>query len=155
MVSPTGSWNETEVETFLEESTIPIRIGATRKDGSLWITAVWYRYRDGKFECATNANAALVRILRDAPEVAFDVSTNKPPYRGVRGFGMASLSEDTNKDTLRALIERYLGTTDTSLARWLLDESREEIRIRIRPYELFSWDFTDRMSEGNDPRAER
>jgi nitroimidazol reductase NimA-like FMN-containing flavoprotein (pyridoxamine 5'-phosphate oxidase superfamily) len=145
MTRITGAWDERQLETFLEESRIPIRIAVHRGDGSLWMVALWYRYRNGSFECATWANADVVRFIRGDSEVAFEISTNQPPYRGVRGNGTASMSPDREKATLRALVERYLGGTDSSLAEWLLSDERDEIRIRIQPDAMYSWDYTDRM----------
>jgi len=151
MVEIRGAWTESQLERFLEESRIPIRIATQRGDGSLWIVALWYRYRNGSFECATWATADIVRFLRNDSEVAFDISANDPPYRGVRGNGTATISPDENKATLRALIERYLGGTDSGLAEWLLDDTRDEVRIRIQPHELYSWDYTDRMQDTVNP----
>ncbi|MFB6169828.1 MAG: pyridoxamine 5'-phosphate oxidase family protein [Haloarculaceae archaeon] len=145
MVEPSGAWTQAELDAFLAEVTIPIRIAVPRGDGSLWMVALWYRYRNGSFECATWADAHIVRFLDNDSEVAFDVSTNHPPYRGVRGNGTAAMSPDREKATLRALVERYLGGTDSSLAEWLLSDAREEVRIRIEPDELYTWDYTDRM----------
>jgi len=79
------------------------------------------------------------------------VSENRPPYRGVRGNGSATLSPDADKSVLRDLVERYLGDTDSELARWLLAEEREEVRIRVRPDRVYSWDYSDRMeADGED-----
>jgi nitroimidazol reductase NimA-like FMN-containing flavoprotein (pyridoxamine 5'-phosphate oxidase superfamily) len=142
-----GAWTADEVEAFLHETAVPIRLSTHRPDGSLWMVALWYRYRDGAFECATGADADVVRFLRDDGSVAFDVSTNRPPYRGVRGNGTADVSPDSEKAVLRSLVERYLGGTNSSLAAWLLDDARDEVRIRIRPHELYSWDFSDRMRD--------
>ncbi|MFB6095810.1 MAG: pyridoxamine 5'-phosphate oxidase family protein [Haloferacaceae archaeon] len=153
MVELAGAWSEGQLETFLETSTIPIRIATQRGDGSLWLVTLWYRYRDGAFDCATWANADVVRFLRNDSEVAFEVSTNSPPYRGVRGNGTAAMSRDGGKETLRALMERYLGGTDSSLGRWLLDDAREEIHIRIHPDELYTWDYSDRMEGLESPTA--
>ncbi|MBX0296838.1 pyridoxamine 5'-phosphate oxidase family protein [Haloarcula nitratireducens] len=146
MTTITGVWSETELEDFLEESRIPIRIATQRGDGTLWMVALWYQYRNDSFECATWSNAHIVRFLESDPEVAFDVSTNQPPYRGVRGNGTATMSSDKTKTTLKALIERYLEDTESALAEWLLSDTRDEIRIRIQPNEMYSWDYTNRMA---------
>ncbi|MFB6121897.1 MAG: pyridoxamine 5'-phosphate oxidase family protein [Haloferacaceae archaeon] len=145
-----GAWSEDDVEAFLRETTVPIRLATRRPDGSPWVVTLWYRYRDDAFECATGANADVVRFLRREPSVAVDVSTNDVPYRGVRGHGVASVSPDENKRVLRALVERYLGGTDSSLAEWLLSDARDEVRIRIDPHELFSWDYTERMESATE-----
>lgn len=82
-----GAGTPDEADAFLGEVTIPIRLATHRPDGSLWLVALWYRYRDGSFERATRTNADVVGFLRDDAEVASDVSTNRPPYRGIRGTG--------------------------------------------------------------------
>lgn len=148
-----GAWTENELETFLDESRIPIRLSVHRGDGSLWMVALWYRYRNGSFECATPANTALVEFLRGGSSVAFDVSTNDPPYRGVRGNGGAALSPDEDEETLRALIDRYLGEFDSPLAEWLLTDESGVIRIRIQPNELYTWDYSGRVREDGTPSA--
>jgi nitroimidazol reductase NimA-like FMN-containing flavoprotein (pyridoxamine 5'-phosphate oxidase superfamily) len=145
MTAFTGAWSQATVESFLDEATVPIRLACHRSGGSLWMVALWYRYRDDGFECATGADADLVSYLRDDPDVAFDVSVNQPPYRGVRGNGTASIRSDTDKAVLRDLLDRYLGGTESDLARWLLDEGRSEVRIRIEPDRIHSWDYSDRM----------
>ena len=145
-----GVWTEAEAGEFLRETTVPIRLATHRPDGSLWLVALWYRYREGSFECATWANADVVRYLENDAGVAFDVSTNHPPYRGVRGNGTASLSDDDGKAVLRDLIERYLGGTDSPLAAWLLDDDREEVCIRVEPAAVHSWDYTERMRASDE-----
>lgn len=142
-----GAWTEAEVEAFLRDATIPVRLATLRPDGSLWLVALWFRYRDGVLECATGADADLVRFLRADDRVAFDVSTNDVPYRGVRGNGTASVAPDEDVAVLRSLVERYLGGTDSRLARRLLDDDREEVRIRVDPAVVFSWDYTERMRD--------
>ena len=151
MVEYSGPWAEADVAAFLQDVEIPIRLATRKPDGSPWIVALWYRYRDGWFECATEANAHLVTYLREDPVVGFDVSTNEIPYRGVRGTGTASLAPDEDAAVLRALLERYLGGTDSALAERLLDDEREEVRIRIDPDRFHSWDFRDRMREEAGP----
>ncbi|QLG49339.1 pyridoxamine 5'-phosphate oxidase family protein [Natrinema halophilum] len=149
-----GAWTEAEVEDFLEETTVPIRIATNRPDGSLWLVALWYRYRNGVLECATGANATLVRFLRQDPEVAFDISTNDVPYRGIRGNGTVTMTTDSDKAVLRALIERYLDGTSSPLARWLLGDDREEVRIEIEPRTIYSWDYSSRMGgNSTEPTA--
>ncbi len=143
----TGAWSEAEAESYLAESTVPIRLGCRTPGGGLWMLSLWYRYRDEAFHCATGADADIVRYLESDPDVSFEVSDNEPPYRGVRGAGTAILERDEGKTLLEELLKRYLGGTDNRLADRLLHADREEVRIRIEPNKLYSWDFTDRMTE--------
>ncbi|UPW00229.1 pyridoxamine 5'-phosphate oxidase family protein [Halorussus gelatinilyticus] len=145
MTKFTGAWSEREVEEYLRSATVPLRLACHRPDESLWMVALWYRYREGFFECSTWAEADVVTYLRNDAEVAFEVSENHPPYRGVRGNGSTGLSVDEDKGVLRDLLERYLGGTDSELAEWLLSPDREEVRIRVRPRRIHSWDYSDRM----------
>lgn len=150
MVEFRGAWGADEVAEFLRDATIPIRLGVRRPDGTPWVVTLWYQYCDGRLECATSADAALLTYLRADSEVAFDVSTNEIPYRGVRGHGTASTSPDDDKMVLRALLERYLGGTDSPLAEGLLADDRDEVCIRIEPHTVYSWDYADRMRPKTD-----
>lgn len=142
MANLSGAWSQRQLEEFLEETSVPIRLAVHRGDGSLWMVALWYRYENGTFECATPAEAAVVTFLRSDSAVAFDVSTNQPLYRGVRGHGNVSLSADEGQETLRVLIDRYGGKDTSALAEQLLSELTDVVRIRIQPVEMFSWDYS-------------
>ncbi|MES3516343.1 MAG: pyridoxamine 5'-phosphate oxidase family protein [Natronomonas sp.] len=147
MVRCRGAWSKEETTRYLEETTIPIRIGCHRPNGGLWMLSLWFLYRDGAVHCATSANADIVDYLEANPETAFEVSDNDPPYRGVRGAGTATMEPDEDKTLLRELFERYLGGTDNDLADVLLVEDRSEVHIRIDPDRLYTWDFSDRMAD--------
>lgn len=153
MVRVTGAWSRSEAEAFLETTTVPIRLACHTPAGGLWMLSLWYRYDEGTIACATSADAEIVRYLRHDPGVAFEVSVNQPPYRGVRGAGTARIEPDSEKTLLRALFDRYLGGTDSELAETLLAEEREEVRILIDPERLYSWDFSDRMPAADDQSA--
>lgn len=145
MTRITGASSESSVESFLESTTIPLRLACRTPRGGLWMLSLWYRYDDGTLSCATSADAKIVGYLRSNPDVAFEISTNEPPYRGVRGAGTARIEPDTDKTLLRTLFERYLGGTDSELADRLLADEREEVRLHIDPDRLYSWDFSERM----------
>ena len=144
----TGDWTRERTEAFLDDQTIPVRLATHTPGGGLWMLSLWYRYCDGRLECATGTNAKVVEYLREAPVVAFEISTNDVPYRGVRGVGSASIDPDEDKTVLSSLIERYLGDTDSQLANYLLSPDRDEVRITIEIERAFTWDFSDRMSDG-------
>ena len=144
-----GSLSPEAVEEFLRSTVVPVRLSCHRPSGDLWMLSLWFRYRDGALECATAASSDVVRFLRQDDAVAFEVSTNEPPYRGVRGNGVARIDADEDKVLLRALIERYLGNTESSLARNLLSGDREEVRIRIEPETVYGWDYSERMADAS------
>jgi nitroimidazol reductase NimA-like FMN-containing flavoprotein (pyridoxamine 5'-phosphate oxidase superfamily) len=145
-----GAWSTERAERFLREQTIPVRLACHTPAGGLWMLSLWYRYRDGQIECATGAKADVVRYLRNDPAVAFEISTNEPPYRGVRGAGSVTITPDEDKETLRALVERYLGDTNAQLAERLLSPEREEVRLTLDIERAYTWDFSNRMQARDD-----
>jgi len=149
-MEPTGAWDRERTETFLQSETIPIRLSCHTQADVLWMLSLWYLYRDGALWCATSASADVVDYLTGDDRVAFEISTNDPPYKGVRGNGTASIEADPDKTLLKELLERYLGGTDSPLAERLLSPERDEVRIRIDPTKMYTWDFSERM-QGSVP----
>ena len=146
MTEWTGTWSAAEAAAFLGATTVPLRLAYHTPAGQLWIVSLWYRYADGHLECATASTADVVAGLEADPAVAFEVSTEDPPYAGVRGRGRAAIEPDPEKALLRRLLRRYLGGTATPLADRLLADGRDEVTIRIDVERAYSWDFTDRMA---------
>ena len=142
-----GPLSRSTVESFLESTAVPLRLACHRPDGSLWMLSLWFRYRDGTLQCATGADADVVTFLEHDPAVAFEVSTNDPPYRGVRGNGTTTVEPDPEKVVLRELLERYLDSTETPFARRLLADDREEVTITIDLETVYGWDFSGRMAD--------
>jgi nitroimidazol reductase NimA-like FMN-containing flavoprotein (pyridoxamine 5'-phosphate oxidase superfamily) len=143
----TGAWSIEEAEAYLTASRVPLRLACRTPTGGLWMLSLWYRYEGGAFHCATGADADIVGYLEANPGVAFEVSDNDPPYKGVRGAGTATVERDEDKTLLESLLRAYLGGTDNELATRLLDADREEVRLRIEPSKLYTWDFTERMAD--------
>lgn len=147
MVDVRGAWSRAQLESFLDKTTVPLRLAARTRSDYPWIVPLWYVYRAGAFHCAPGRLADVVDFLDRDARLGFDVSTNEPPYRGVRGAGEATVEPDPDKQLLRDVLVRYLGGTDSSLADRLLAADREEVRIEIEPARLVTWDYTDRMAD--------
>lgn len=141
----TGAWDRNKTEAFLASETIPLRLSCRRPNGDLWMLSLWYLYQEGALWCATSAEADVVDYLTHDDRVAFEISTNEPPYKGLRGNGTTRVEPDPDKALLKDLLERYLDGTDSPLAERLLSPDREEVRIRIDPSRVYTWDFSDRM----------
>jgi len=72
------------------------------------------------------------------------VSTNEPLIKASGDEG-ATVTPDADKELLRSLLERYLDGVDNPTGDRLLRPEREEIRVRIEPERLHSWDYSGRM----------
>lgn len=141
-----GSWTGAEIEAFLMETLIPMRLSVSGASGPL-IVPLWFEYVEGRLLSCSPAGSLLVTSLRRRPEVAFDVSTNDLPYQGVRGRGHARCETAADNDRLVDLLRKYLAGTDNRLADWLLNRSGPEALIEIEISWLTSWDFSGRMGD--------
>ena len=141
-----GPWDKGQVQAYLREVRFPLRLACVGADGYPRVVSVWYQFDGQQLYGASHRSSQLVGLLQKSPRVGFEVAPNEPPYRGVRGQGIATLHEEGGGAMLEGLLQRYLGDTESGLARWLLSRAEEEMLISIRPERLFSWDYTDRMS---------
>jgi nitroimidazol reductase NimA-like FMN-containing flavoprotein (pyridoxamine 5'-phosphate oxidase superfamily) len=140
-----GPWSIDQIQCFLRDVRIPVRIACNGASGHPLLASLWFVPQGGKLWCATQRGASVVSLLTRDPRCGFEVSVETPPYRGVRGTGVATLHDDRGEEILRVLIDRYLGGTDSKLASFLLARAKQEIAIGIEPQTLVSWDYTERM----------
>jgi nitroimidazol reductase NimA-like FMN-containing flavoprotein (pyridoxamine 5'-phosphate oxidase superfamily) len=136
-----------ETERYLKEVQIPLRLSCVTESGWPMVLSLWYVYMDGKIYCATVETAKVVEYLRKEPRCAFEVATDEPPYCGIRGQARATIIKPRGAEILKILLERYLGGTDSSLAKKLLKESRSEVAIELQTINYAIWDFTERMKD--------
>ena len=153
MIRPNSVWTLPEIERFLGEQRIPIRLACLTPRGGPIVCSLWYLYADSALWCATQKNARIVRYLTEHPLCGFEIAPESLPYKGVRGQGKATISAERGADVLLNLIDRYLGGPDSEFARWLMARRDNEVAIRIDPTWLSSWDFSNRMqSPGSSAR---
>ncbi len=136
-----------EIEKYLDEMTIPLRLSCVTDSGWPVVLSLWYLYEDGHFYCATQASAKVVGYLQQDSRCAFEVAGDQPPYRGVRGQATAVILPEKGLEILSRLLIRYLGGTDNPLAQKLLSRSTPEVALRITPVNLTTWDFERRMKD--------
>ena len=143
-----GPWSQSETECFLDEARVPVRLACNGRSGHPVLASLWYQPEDGRLWCATQRNSSLTKLLARDSQCAFEVSLERPPYRGVRGQGLATLHDDRGEEILTKLIQRYLGDSMPKLANSLLERVATETAIAIQPQTLISWDYAVRMGEG-------
>ena len=141
-----GAWSGAEIEAFLSDTLIPMRLSVCTSSGPL-IVPLWFEYLNGRLLCCSPMDSLLVSSLRTQAEVAFDVSTNDLPYQGVRGRGHARCETAADNVRLASLLRRYLAGTDSQLADWLLNRPGVEALVEIEISWLTSWDFSGRMGD--------
>jgi nitroimidazol reductase NimA-like FMN-containing flavoprotein (pyridoxamine 5'-phosphate oxidase superfamily) len=136
----------------LTNSKIPIRLACMSISDCPIVVSLWYTYLNKKVYCATQNTAKVVKYLRKNPKCGFEIAGDSFPYRGVRGYGKASIVENKGEEILRMLIQKYLTgkeTTISSLKLYKLLLSKEhlqnEVAIEIIPAAIFKWDYKKRM----------
>lgn len=144
--------SENIIMEFLTNSKIPIRLACMSISDWPIVVSLWYTYMNEKVYCATQNTAKVVKYLRKNPKCGFEIAGDSFPYRGVRGYGKASIVENKGEEILRMLIQKYLTgkeTTISSLKLYKLLLSKEhlqnEVAIEIIPAAIFKWDYKKRM----------
>ena len=140
-----GPWTADEASDFLRNSVIPLRLSCAGKDHYPVIATQWFLLDEGELLCATQRNSHIASLIRRESRCAFEISSEKLPYRGIRGRALASLDDLRGPVVLDRLIERYLGQTRGRLASWLKGRSDNETAIVIEPVNVSCWDYGDRM----------
>lgn len=139
--------NLKEVSDYLDSVRIPIRLACKTESGWPVVISLWFLHQDGKLFCATQSSAKVVSYLSANPEVGFEIAADHPPYCGVRGQARARIEPALGREILERLLERYLGGTESKLAKDLLAKSDTEVAIVLDPVQVFSWNFSARMKD--------
>lgn len=140
-----GPWTRSEITDYLASTVIPIRLASVGTKGPL-VQSLWFAFDDEALWCCTQQDSVLAQRLARDPRVGFEIAGDMPPYRGVRGRGIAELTPKAAPRLLPQLIERYLGQTEPALATWLLSRLSTETALRITQLRLTSWDYAPRMA---------
>lgn len=146
-IDRTGPWTPSRVREFLAEARIPMRLAANTPSGFPVVLSLWFLPEDDELLAAVHRNARIAKRLQMDPRCAFEIAPNDPPYRGVRGQAIAGLESKGATELLKRLLDRYLGSTDSRLGRFLLARADEELVIRLRPTRITSWDYSRRMDD--------
>ena len=145
-LSVNSAWSQEQVTGFLTSTRIPLRISVI-DSGYPFICSVWFEYVDGKLKIVSHRNSKLARLLAQEGRCAFEIGANNSPYQGVRGKADVRAEETDAEPTLRRLINRYLGNSNESLARWLLGRIEDEVEFTLHPVWATSWDYQQRMEK--------
>ncbi|MBT8242826.1 MAG: hypothetical protein HKP34_03835 [Nitrosopumilus sp.] len=136
-----------DFEYYITDRKIPIRIAFITPDGAPNIISLWYEQIDGKIYCATQSSAKIVSYLRNNPNCGFEIATDKPPYKGARGNGIAKIIPEDGEKILGILMKKYLGDKTSTLSKFLKNNKKTEVAIEITPYKIFNYDYSKRMKD--------
>jgi nitroimidazol reductase NimA-like FMN-containing flavoprotein (pyridoxamine 5'-phosphate oxidase superfamily) len=124
---------------------VPLRLACLTNSGWPIIVPLWFKFLNDQFYCATQENAKLISYLKKDNRCAFEISSEIPPYRGIRGQGKAIIKKELGIEILQTVIEKYVQKKNTNLTTYLLKRKEKEVAIEITPIKIFYWDYTNRM----------
>ena len=141
-----GPMSLLQIEEHLKVTNLPLRLAANSPKGWPMVVSLWFMYEGGTLFCTTKRQARIASGLAQAPRCAFEVARENAPYFGVRGQGVASLSNEDAHQMLERLADRYITNDKAQFKKWLLKSTEEEVVISIRPVTFHSWDYRKRMA---------
>ncbi len=139
--------SKSELDSMVYDKKIPIRIAFIKPDGTPNVISLWYEIENEKIYCATQKTAKIVSYLKNNPKCGFEIAADKPPYKGVRGDGIVKIIEEKGIEILETLMKKYLGEKESTLSKFLRDNSKSEVAIEITPNKLFNYDYSKRMKD--------
>ena len=116
----------------------PAVLATYDEDGSVRMTPVWYRRREGAFEVVIAEGDRKLRNLRRDPRCTLLVFEAVPPFSGLEARGDAEIVEGDVAEARAEIASRYLGPA--AGARFAAERTKPGVLVRIAatPHE---WDL--------------
>ena len=114
------------LEMLIPKEKIPIRISFMKSSGFPSVVSLWHTHANGRIYCAVQKTAKVISYIQKNPKCGFEIAGDMPPYKGLRGEGTVKILHDKGKEVLEILIGKYLGAKESTLSRFLRDNSENE-----------------------------
>jgi PPOX class probable F420-dependent enzyme len=134
-----------DLDGFLELPVVAV-LATLRRDGTVLLSPVWHRWRDGGFEIWVGGNDVKVRHLRRDPRATVLVAETDPPYRGVEVRGEAALIDRRVVGSALEIASRYIGEERGTA--FVGSNAGDDLIVRVAPGEIRVWDFADDFPPG-------
>lgn len=139
-----GPWAE-RVRTLLEAPS-PAVLTTYRKDGSAFVSPVWFRWAGGVFEVVIADGDVKLRHLARDPRCILVVFESVPPFRGIEARGVPELVEGEVTPVREAIAGRYLGVE--AGRRFAVERrSKPGVLLRLDDPDPRVWDLSAILSD--------
>jgi len=118
----------------------PAVLTTYRKDGSVLVSPVWFRWNDDAFEVVIAVDDIKLRHLANDPRCILVVFEAVRPFRGIEVRGEAALVEGDIAAARASIAGRYLGEADG--ARFAAERKKPGVLLRLVPAEPRVWDLS-------------
>jgi len=143
-MSPVGVMNGAELESFLANCKLPLKLGTTDRRGDPVIHPLWYHYENGKFYLITASNSRKLQNAKPGGRVYFCVDTDARPYKGAKGKGVLRFVGDQVQASKigERILAKYTGRLDDPFAKSIMARLRngQETILEIDPLYYSVWD---------------
>jgi PPOX class probable F420-dependent enzyme len=127
-----------ELNEFLTETAIFVKLGTIAEDGWPAVNPVWYEYDGEAFWIITKELTGFCQNLRRDPRVTLCIDNPQPPYKRVMVRGRAEFVEGVDWDAMgRRMVLRYLGPAGMDYYEATVDLPR--VLVKIVPERVTSW----------------
>ncbi len=140
--------SQPEIDQFLADSKIILRLGTIDAKDDPIIHPVWYHYMNNKLYFMSYRNTLKVRNINRKKTVYFSVDTEATPTKpnkGIKGKGTATIVKDFGESVSIAekIVTKYLGDPNTGLGKGIMDAVRKgsQVLVEITPSYFSTWDY--------------
>ena len=144
---PTPAMNEEEIKKFLQ-SKLNLQLATIDEGGDPNIQPVWFQFENDseKFYVMTTKESSKVRNIRKRSNIYFSIDDEIFPYKGVKGKGIVSITDNPTKvvPIAEKINLKYLDSLEHPLAKMLMEYARDgkEILLEITPKFFSTWDYS-------------
>jgi len=132
---------ETELDRFksLLDAPSPAVLATYRRDRTVKLSPVWFRYFRGFFEVViADGDVKLKHLSRD-PTATLLVFESVPPFRGIQVSDEVEISRANLDETRRSITSRYLD--DEASKTFTKSRTGSGVVVRIPDQSAKSWDL--------------
>ena len=134
---------EFELGSFktLLDAPSPAVLATYRREGTVKLSPVWFRYESGYFEVVVADGDVKLKHLSRDPRATLLIFETTPPFRGVQVSDEVEISRDNLDQTRRAISSRYLD--EEASKAFTEGRTGNGVVVRIPDGSAKSWDLAN------------
>lgn len=136
---------ESELQTFLDQPGILVRIATVDDDGMPRAVPTWFIHRDGEIFFTPRAASVFLGNLRRDPRVGLTIDEDPLPYRKVTVQGTTRLVHDVGEDDVwrelyRQIAYRYVPAEEAdAYVQNTIDQPRALLAVSLAGSRVTTW----------------
>jgi len=129
-----------ELQAFLHEAPVA-RLGSLNPDGTVHLSALWFKYENGEILFGTQEITNKIRNLKQNPNVTVLIDIEGPPPKGVLIYGSAELVYENVEEKRVGIFEKYMPREHAEQLVKDLADHFEPVIICVKPKRTSSYDY--------------